>query len=151
MKLCVKEHQTPLLNLVAERWHAWQMIPGYTANSDFDPYVSPIYLRRVVALKTGKGLLQLTFFNAAYAAGVQDFQLTIRVLKRTPSYVLGSLDSGALDSPRCAIIGSMSFAWLKSYMPRWFESNSPYDMPEPYCSDSQQYLNRRLRRGSGQY
>ena len=141
-----KQHQTALLTLVTERWYAWEMLPGYTSDSDFDPYASPIYVKRVVPLKTGKGLLQLAFLNAAYAEGVQDFELTIRILKRAPSYLLASLDSGAQDSPRSAIIGSMSFAWLQSHLTHWFEMQTPSDMPEPYRSDPQYYLNRRLRR-----
>jgi hypothetical protein len=143
----LEQQKTDLFTLVAERWYAWEMLPGYTLNSGFDPYVSPIYVKRVVPLRTGKRLLQLAFFNAAYAEGVQNSEVVIRVLKRAPSYLLASLDSDAVDSPRSAVVGNMTFAWLKSHLTHWLETKAPSAMPEPYCSDAQHYLNRRLRGG----
>ena len=97
MKL-FEQQQTALLTLVVERWYAWEMLPGYTSDSDFDPYVSPIYLKRVVPLRTGQRLLQLAFFNAAYAEGVQNFEVVIRVLEERGSSekIVGGFGFGQL-------------------------------------------------------
>jgi hypothetical protein len=66
-----------------DHWYAWEMLPGYGAEDELDPYLSPIYVERVKPLKSGKGLLQIGFFNAFYAVGVQGFEPTVKVLRRT--------------------------------------------------------------------
>jgi hypothetical protein len=145
MKQCSEADETNRVSLVAGWWYAWEMIPGYTLAPDFDPYVSPIYLERVIPMKTGKRLLKLTFNNAFDADGVQDFELTVRVVIRGSSFIVASLDTCKSSSVRCAIIGTMSFAWLQSHLTSWFNSKVPHDMPEPCRSDPQRYLNHRLR------
>lgn len=100
-----------MFELKADCWYAWEMLPGYT--DGFEPYRSPIYVHHARPLKTGKGLLRLSFFNAFYAAGVQGFDMTLRVLQRWPSYLVTSpADSGG-TSHRTIIIGEMSIEWLR--------------------------------------
>ena len=56
------DHQTRL-ELEQGRWYAWEMLPGYTG----DRYFSPIRIGHIEALKTGRDLLRLHFYNAFYA------------------------------------------------------------------------------------
>ncbi len=72
--------------------------------------MSPIRVDAVTPLKTGTGLLRLAFFNAAYAEGVQDFDLTLRVLMRAPTYLIAEIEG---EQQRAAVIGEIGFAWLQ--------------------------------------
>ena len=110
------------LSLLPRTWYGWQMLPGYTDA----PYFSPILVHEVRPLKTGNSILELSFFNACYAQGAQDFNVRMKVLKREDRYLVGEL----LDDPhektdRCAIIASMSFEWLRSCCPLVLESYPP--------------------------
>lgn len=73
-----------MLTLTPRKWFGWQMLPGY----GMAPYFSPIRVEEVTPLKTGQGILRLRFFNAFYAAGVQNFEKTLRVLRRHPEYIV---------------------------------------------------------------
>ena len=137
----MSEQKFPL-NLRAQRWYTWEMLPGYT--DGFDPYISPIYIVRVQALKTGKGLLKIEFCNAFYVDGLQGFELTVKVLKHTPNYMLADLSpSYDKDSGRSAVIGRMSFHWLESRLRYWFYDQPPEQFSPP-CADVHDYLTRRL-------
>lgn len=102
-------------------WRSWQMFPGYFG-ARMTPYCSPIYVRRVDPLKSGKGLLRVEFFNALYAEGVQDFTLELRILKRATNYLLADLPD---DSERSAVIGHMEFSWLESFCPQIVADHPP--------------------------
>jgi hypothetical protein len=86
------------------------MLPGY----GWGPYNSPIKVYRATPRKTGKNILQLEFFNARYAKGVQDFALDLHILKRTDEYIVAELmygESGPDD--RIAIIQEATFPRLR--------------------------------------
>ena len=55
------------------------MLPGY---GSLGHYYSSVRISRVEPMKRGDGTLRLEFYNAAYAAGVRDFDLELRVLLR---------------------------------------------------------------------
>lgn len=101
-----------LLTLHRGHWYTWQMMPGYTDTA----FYSPIFLTRVQPLKTGKSLITLDFYAAAYAEGVQNFSIQLRVLKRTQAYLLGEY---AHNHERTAIISRMSDNWLEHHFPEW--------------------------------
>lgn len=102
-------------------WRSWQMLPGYFGER-MTPYCSPIYIQSVKPLKTGGGLLHLTFFNALYAVGVQDFQVHLKVLKRATNYMLADLQD---DPERSAVIGHIEFLWLEKFCPALLSSHPP--------------------------
>lgn len=104
------------LHLVEGRWYGWQMLPGYTAG--YDPYFSPIRVLRAEALKTGRGILRLAFWNALYAEGVQDFQVDLHVHTRHTAYLMADLrDPGGNVVDRSAVISTMSISWLQQFCP----------------------------------
>jgi hypothetical protein len=87
------------------------MFPGY--GGEFLPYRSPIFLRSVERLKTGAGVLRLTFVNVGYTDGVQEFDLRVQVVGRTDTFLIGQL---VYDDPglnRWAVIGEISFRWIE--------------------------------------
>jgi hypothetical protein len=131
-----------VLTLVLGRWYVWQMLPGYVDEGKYDPFVSPIYIESVEPQKTGNGSLKLAFLNAAYATGVQGFELTVRVLKRGPAYLIAELP----DGDRAAIIAEIGFDWLRRFCAEWWAAEPADAMPEPYRSDVQAYLDVRQRR-----
>jgi hypothetical protein len=62
---------TANLQLIPKHWYGWQMLPGY---GEWDvPYFSPICINEVTPRKTGRGILAISFFNALYQEGVQDY------------------------------------------------------------------------------
>ena len=104
----------PRLILERNRWYSWQMLPGYT-NA---PYYSPIRVEHVRPLQTGSSVLELSFFNAAYASEVRNFKTTLRVLKREQTYLAAEVME-SLHSPtdRLAIISKITFSWLELHFP----------------------------------
>ena len=75
------------LTIERGRWYGWQMLPGYGDA----PYFSPVFVKLVEPQKNGKGDLKLTFVNAFYGQGVQDFVLTLQVMKHEETYLVGTI------------------------------------------------------------
>ena len=124
---------TRRLTLERDHWYGWQMLPGYCSDGEYRPYFSPIYMKEVDPLKSGKGWLRLKFINAGYAAGVQDFSLDLRVLDRQEAFLVGRLE----DADRNAIISAIDFEWIRSFM-----GVSPPSQSDPDGSACQTYLNQ---------
>ena len=99
------------------RWYAWQMLPGYGDT----PYYSPIWIRRVQPLKTGHSRLRLTFWNVAYAEGVQEFEVELRILKRSLLFLAADVVS---QQDRLVIISEITTGWLRQCFPQWIEQRS---------------------------
>lgn len=91
-------------------WYAWHMFPGYGG-----PYFSPIKICRIKPLKTGKGLVDISFFNAFYASGVQGFVKTLKVIKRSELYMVCTEEGTDMD--RTVIITPISVEWLNRIWP----------------------------------
>lgn len=97
------------------RWYGWSMYPGYGYSG---PYFSPIRVVEVRPLGTGKSLMQLRFFNVNYAAGVQMFEVSLRILYRAPDHMLAALVEDDDKPPeRTAVISPLTWAWLKACDP----------------------------------
>jgi hypothetical protein len=60
------------------------MRPGYVDDGQFCRDESPIYIERVMPMKTGAKLLELAFVNGVYVERVKYFDMTLRSLKRAP-------------------------------------------------------------------
>ena len=125
--------------LEVDRWYAWQMLPGYAADG-FEPYYSPIKLRRIEPAKTGRSHLGLAFFNAFYASGVQDFRVRLRVLGRYDHHLVAEFDDA---SERHAIIGRINRTWLARQCPDLVRSH-PLP-PEELTLSIDRYLNDAFR------
>ena len=125
------------LFLVEGRWYGWQMLPGYTA--EYDPYFSPIRVLRAEALKTGRGMLRLVFWNALYAEGVQEFHVDLHVRTRRTDYLMADLrDPGANFLDRSAVISTMSISWLRRFCPSLVHGPQVHTAAD---AEAQRYLN----------
>jgi hypothetical protein len=115
------------------------MQPGYYGNV---PYFSPIYIYEVQPLKSGRSLLDIRFYNAFYAQGVQDFEKQLKILKRTSVYLLAELIEPSMEGERICIIRDIGFGWLKNVNP----SAASYieDHPQEPNQDIQSYLSKHL-------
>ena len=96
------------------------MLPGYGST----PYFSPIRIESVTPMKTGRKVLEVHFFNAFYAQGVQDFTVNLRILKHTSEYLIADLESDP-SHPRSAVITSISFEWIHQFAPSVWDSSPP--------------------------
>ena len=122
------------LTIERGKWYGWQMLPGYGDG----PYFSPIYVQLVEPQKSGKGDLKLTFINAFYAAGVQDFALTLRVFKHEETYLVGAVRGSTTD--RCAVVSKLTMGWLRACCPELLRQVPPHS-PDEYV---QSYVKRAL-------
>lgn len=121
-----------LLTLKSDHWYLWQMLPGYSDVA----YNSPIKIHEVTALKTGKGILRIHFYNAFYAEGVRSFVLDLRVLKRTDDYIVAELIYGDGPNDRVGIIQEVTFPRIRSI----FGS----DFPKPKGNEDEQMFIERI-------
>ena len=137
--------QVSLFTLEVNRWYSWHMLPGY--GGDFLPYVSPILIRNIKLLKSGKGELELEFFNAFYSQGVQNFKKRLRVLTRRSHHLLAveiGNDKDAKLTGRDVVIGQLSFDWLKRFLNEWYaERPSSLDISGHFM-DAENYLSVRF-------
>ncbi len=133
-----------LFTIRPERWYAWVMAPGYESELQFRPYGSSIWVEWVRPLKTGTNCLNLRFYNAFYPGGVRDFELDLRVLKRTRAFLSGVIDYGD-KTQRTALIHELNILFLQRYAPWLLEKTSLSSMGGSWASDMQAHLDRTLR------
>ncbi len=93
-----------LLTLQSGNWYGWTMTPGYGD----EPYHSPIRIDKSTALRTERGLIDLSFLNLGYAAGVRNFQIQMRVIARTNSFLVLRED----DLDRTMLVEPLTRGWL---------------------------------------
>ena len=131
---------TKRFQLVENRWYAWQMIPGYVGERSV-PYCSPIYVKTVNPLKTGKSVLRLGFINVFYAEGVQDFTLDLRLLRRSVNCLAAEIIyPGVKDIDRCAVISHIEFGWIERFCSELWHSHPPLGMGSGVEGSVQVYL-----------
>jgi len=107
-----------LFTMKTGKWYGWQMLPGYVSVSGYMPYFSPILMRAVEPKKTGRSVLQLTFSNALYAEGCQDFKVDLRIISRSENFLIGEmLEDAQTRHKRCAVICEISYEWLRQFCP----------------------------------
>lgn len=130
-----------LFEIKKERWFAWQMIPGYIGERSV-PYCSPIYLRSIKPLKSGKGIISINFLNVFYAEGVQSFSLKLKVIKRAKNYLIGEIiDNEDEDPSRCAVISHIEFEWVKRFCPELWYNRPPSSCSSLAANSITEYLN----------
>ena len=114
------------------------MLPGYLDV----PYHSPILIGHVKPLKTGNSLFELDFFNAAYKEGVQGFNVTLHMLKRTNSYMICEYLKESASPERSVVISEISYDWLKFFFADFMKYH-PAGIAKG--EDVQAYLSRTTR------
>src|SRR3954469_20110863 len=100
------------LALEAGQWYGWQEVPvphpGWGA--------SPVYLIDAEPLKTGKGILRLSFIQALHPVCATKRSIDLRVGVHTPGAIAGSF--AATDGTAgTATISAADIGWLKGYCP----------------------------------
>lgn len=103
------------------KWYSWQMLPGY----GWGAYFSPIKISEIQE-KEENNLIELGFYNACYAQGVQGFYLTMKVLWHVEEFLIAEIYP--LSSKRVAIIGNIDYAWLqKNITEKEINTETPID------------------------
>lgn len=93
-------------------WWCWLeapvVFPGWGA--------SPVFATRVEPLKTGKGMLRLSFIQPIHRVTACERDVVLRVLFRGDRHLVGTLkdDEGAI---RTAILAAPDYGWLETYCP----------------------------------
>ena len=126
-------------SLAPEQWCACQMLPGYTGERCV-PYFSPIHVRRVRPLKTGKQVLELDYVNVLYAEGVQFFSsIRFQVLARAANYLVARIVEPT-SGDRVAVLSRIEFGWLAACCPGVLRAFPPARLGSPYDSSISLYL-----------
>jgi hypothetical protein len=96
----------PVFTLRAERWYAVEFF------SDEDREISsrtPVFVRSALALKTGRGELELSIHRKSRRAGGQDEHATFRVLERSQRYLVAK----RVDTRESVLVMfELTWAWL---------------------------------------
>lgn len=130
-----------MISIEKDNWYGWQMLPGYAGELCI-PYFSPVFVKDFKALKTGNGLFRIDFLNVAYAEGMQDFSMEIRVLKRAKDYLVGDIVEGKSVNPaRCAIISNIEWGWLQRFCPELLVRHPLLSSSDPSSESLNRYLN----------
>lgn len=79
-------------------------------------HCSPIWVREVKPQKSGQGKLEVTFWHAAYAEGVQDKCYVLRVLVRERGFLFATCEFGERE---CAgvLLTEVAAEWLRRNFP----------------------------------
>ncbi len=129
--------------LFAPRWFGWQMLPGY-GDGRYLPWFSPIHLRRVTPLKTGRGLLDIEFLQPLYAEGVQNLSVRLKVLYHGDNFLAGQIvqpDRSPTMDNRLAIISHIEFGWLAQFCPQLLEAFPLESLDALQANSVSMYLN----------
>ena len=103
-----------LLHLKRGNWYGWTMWPGYVDQ----PYLSPVLAHSVAPLRSGAGLLDFTFYNLAYAQGVQDMCYRLKVMKREEKYLLAEqISEQGKATDRAVCIEPLTVSWMTRSFP----------------------------------
>jgi hypothetical protein len=110
-----------MLQLVPHAWYAMEVFGASGAATN--PHVSPIFLKAVEPLKTGRGLLKIDFFHANYPEGVQDKEYVLRVLHRGPSH-FAAMKMEDEQQP-LVVIFPIESDWTKTHFPHFDSTKYP--------------------------
>jgi hypothetical protein len=108
------------LALEAGQWYGWQEVPvphpGWGA--------SPVYLIDAEPLKTGKGILRLSFIQALHPVCATKRSIDLRVGVQTPGAIAGSFVA-ADGTVGTATISVADIDWIKGYSPQLWRQRPP--------------------------
>jgi hypothetical protein len=107
--------------LLAKKWYAMEVFGAGGAPTN--PHLSPIYVNAIEPLKTGHGILRLTFFHANYPEGVQNKEYVLRVLHRG-TFHLAAVKTENEDQP-LVIIFPLESDWIQTHFPKFESSKYP--------------------------
>lgn len=93
-------------------WWCWLeapvVSPGWGA--------SPVFVQRVEPLKTGKGMLRLSFIQVVHPIAACEREVVLRILFRADRHLVGTLKDDD-DVIRTAILAAPDYGWLETYCP----------------------------------
>jgi hypothetical protein len=110
-----------MLQLVPNAWYAMEVFGASGAPTN--PHLSPIFLKAVEPLKTGRGLLKVEFFHANYPEGVQNKEYVLRVLHRALSHFVAVKMED--EQQPLVVIFPMESDWIKTHFPNFDSSKKP--------------------------
>ena len=90
------------------KWYGMTMYPGYNATA----YHSPIRIDAIHPGGFGLRRLDIDFYNAGYAPGMQDFSYSLDILKREEGYLLAAIRK----NDRAIAIMPFNLEWAHVHM-----------------------------------
>lgn len=109
--------------LEPNRWHGWQMIPGY-AGERCVPFFCPCWMNAVTPQKSGKGLLKLDVWVTGCAEGINNGEANLKVIHRGENYLIAQmLFRDAPEASRSVVISHIEFEWVRRFCPELWASH----------------------------
>lgn len=99
-----------------QSWYAFQMLASKTDDQTFT--CSPAFVEKVVALRSGKGVLQLTLILAIHALKAKRLTMDLRVSMHREDHIIGTWkdEQGTL---RTVILSEISLGWIRQHCPEF--------------------------------
>lgn len=136
-------------SLCLHQWFGFQMLPGYVGAGACAPFFAPVFINEFKPLKTGRGELEVGYFNPLYAEGVQQFSFRLKVLVRTDSYLVARLlESSSTTPTRTAVFCPAHFSWLRACCPDLLNAWPPESFGDDWSGDASVYLDGLYRGGN---
>lgn len=101
------------LTLQPRTWYALDYLTAAGSR-----HASPIWVTEVVPAKTGNGELLLHFHHANYPEGVQDKAYRLRVLRRTPAFIVAERVDAPAPCP-LVLLTEVTAAWIQLHWPQY--------------------------------
>ncbi len=107
------------LTLTSRRWYTWQALSGDESEALFRP-CTPIFATDVEPLKTGKGILRVSFVAALRPVAPVRRTVNIRIAFHRADHLIGTLRDADGDE-HTVVVREPDFAWLEHYCTEfWF-------------------------------
>lgn len=100
------------------QWYGLTMFPGYADA----PYHSPIRVDAVTPL--GNRCFELRFLNLPYAAGVRDFGMRLRTLRRARNHIIAEDTEGG---DRTYVVCALTPGWMRQHFANIEPRNPLFD------------------------
>jgi hypothetical protein len=98
----------PPLTLERHRWYAMLRQHAFGAQD-----YAPIWIEEVKPMQSGKGLLEVAFWDANYPAGVRDKVYRLRVLRREAGFILAERQD--YEPKELVVISEMTGEWVRHH------------------------------------
>ena len=135
--------------LTLHQWHGLQMLPGYVRPGGCAPFSAPVFVNGLKPLKSGRGELEVGYFNPLYPEGTQDFNVRLKVLAREEGYLIGRvLDPVNAPPTRTLVFCPARFSWLRACCPDLLTAWPPVMVGAEMNGDATNYLDRLYRGGN---
>jgi hypothetical protein len=98
------------LSLEPNRWFAWDIVSAHAFEGTWPS--TPIFLTAVKPLKSGNGILRISFVAALHPISPKRFTIDLRIVHHRPDHLVGVLLNGD-GHEHTASVSTPTFEWFQ--------------------------------------